>query len=347
MASAWTVFTRQETAASATWRRFRAALVVVALAVGAGCVIYGVETLLLRCERRCVENPTDTMTRVFGLSHFVIGLLFLTTSRRLRRPRNLGRVALAALAGGGLCALYFLGGGSKSPVVLLLFYGLFLVHEVGDEAEMFRRCDAPPLPDGSDRFLSALAWTVALGLVTLLAGIQLAYGLWLGRTPILRVASPAPLLLGWAGLALLAALAGARLVLLGRRLHADGAEIVTLYGPLLRVYAGITALLTVGSLLGSVGLNLVILLHVAVWLVFVHGQLRRERLRATNPWQWLRQTPAGFLTLHLGTAAIVLLLFALRVHVWDRSGWLCTALAKSSFPYWSLFHIGLTFARLR
>lgn len=347
MASAWTTITSQDTAESAAWRRFCAALGVVALAVGVGCVVYGVETLLLRCERRCVENPTDSMTRVFGLAHFAVGLLFLVTSRRLRRPRNLTRVALAGLGGIGLCALYYLGGGSKSPIVLLLFYGLFLVHEVGDEAEMFRRDDAPPLPPGGDRVLRALAWTVSLGLLTLLAGVQLAHGLWLGRTPILRAADPTPLLLGWAGLALLTALAGVRLALLGRRLLGGWAEVVTLSGPLLRVYAGITVLLAVGSLLGSVGLNLIILLHVAVWLVFVHGQLRREGKRAANPWQWLRQTPAGFLTLHLGVAAVVLLLFALRVHVWDRSGWFCVALAKSSFPYWSLLHIGLTLVRLR
>jgi len=37
----------------------------------------------------------------------------------------------------------------------------------------------------------------------------------------------------------------------------------------------------------------------------------------------------------------------LRVYVWERSGWACQLLATSSFPYWSLMHISMSFWRPR
>jgi hypothetical protein len=336
-----------QAAESRTWRQFRRALLVVALAVGVGGLLYGVETGLLGCEHRCVENPVDAMMRSFGLAHFAVGWLFLFTSPGLRRPGSLLHLLGWSAAGVALCLVYQAGGATKSPLVLMAFYGVFLVHEVRDEADLFRRYgDAPDAP-GSERFLSALSLAVSLLLMTLLAGVHLVHGLWRRQTPILLDADAGPLLVGWTGLLIATILVGQRAFRLGRELHGGLGEIAVLYAPLLRVYAAILAILLLGSLLGSVGLNLIILLHVAAWLVFVHHQLGRSPPPTADAWAWLRRTPAGFLTLHLGAVILILVLFALRVHAWERSGWVCDALAKSSFPYWSLMHIAMAFARPR
>ncbi|HZZ78830.1 MAG TPA: hypothetical protein VFE62_09950, partial [Gemmataceae bacterium] len=88
---------------SPTWRQFQAACGCAALTIAAGCVLYGVETGLLHCEHRFVENPADTMTRAIGLAHFSIGWLFLFTSPRLRNRVALARLTLWTLFGIGFC----------------------------------------------------------------------------------------------------------------------------------------------------------------------------------------------------------------------------------------------------
>ena len=39
----------------------------------------------------------------------------------------------------------------------------------------------------------------------------------------------------------------------------------------------------------------------------------------------------------------LLVLLALRVHLWQRSGLLCDLLKGSNFPYWSLMHIAMAY----
>jgi hypothetical protein len=89
---------------------------------------------------------------------------------------------------------------------------------------------------------------------------------------------------------------------------------------------------------------MIILLHVTVWLVFVHYQLvKRPSSAPRNLWQWLRGTPAGFLTLHIGIAVLTLVIMAVRVHVWQRTGWFSELFAAKNFCYWGLMHISMSF----
>src|SRR5262245_52821697 len=84
-------------------RHFAAAGVWAAGAVGVGCAIYAVESLLLRPRRAFLENPSDVMMRAFGLAHFVVGWIFLFTSPRVRSAAAVGRLGLLTLLGAGLC----------------------------------------------------------------------------------------------------------------------------------------------------------------------------------------------------------------------------------------------------
>jgi hypothetical protein len=157
---------------------------------------------------------------------------------------------------------------------------------------------------------------------------------------------PTPWLLGaWGSLGVLAAVAVSWTIHSGRSAYGSIAEAVHLYRPLLAVYAGISAILLVGSLFGSVGANLVILVHGLTWLVYTHRKLSEQHNRATGLWSWLRSTPTGFLTLHLAATALALCLFALRTHLWQRTGIVCHLVSKTWFPYWSIMHIAMSFWR--
>jgi hypothetical protein len=334
---------------STTVRQFGRAVVLTGAALGVGCLAYGVETVLLRSPRRFVENPSDVVMRALGLAHFLIGWLFLATSPRLRSPAAVTRLFGWTALGAGLCVGLAWGGGLRNPFLLLLFYGYFLVHEVRDQAHLFRLYGDAPDDSGTERrFLTLMSTAVALLLTAVLVAVYLCHGNAIERTRAL-VAAPAAWLLG---LVALFAVAGAALLALafrGAGKHPGGAaELLRAHRPLLLVYGGILAVLVVGGVLGSVGFNLIILVHVMTWLVFVHHQLRRKPAAGRLTWWgWLRSTPVGFVTLHVAVALVVFALMGLRVYAWERSGWASALLARSSFAYWSVLHITTAFWRGR
>jgi hypothetical protein len=325
---------RLETPSSSiAWRRFQKAFLLSASLVDVGCLIYVLEKYVVRPQRRFMENPAEMMMRVMGIAHFLLGWLFLLTSRRLHSGAAVGRHAFFGLIGAGLCLAYAEVGGSRQPLVLFGFYVLFLIHEVGDECELARR--GGDIPRDSP-FGPALARAFTLLMITVLATMHLGRG-WL-FDPSHLAGLPAVYL--WTGLAALMLATGFyawRLAPVGRTAYGSLAGALDAHAPLVRVYQALLAILAVGSLFGSLGLNLVILLHVAVWLVYV----AERRSGAGQGGSVLGGR--GFVVLHLGLAAVLLVLLAVRVQVWERAGWWSAMLSSSSFPYWSLMHICLAF----
>jgi hypothetical protein len=333
---------------SPTWRQFQLACGWVALALGVGCALYAVETLLLGSRHRFVENPADTMTRAVGLAHFSLGWLFLFTSPRLRHRTALARLTFWTLFGIGFCAMFAWGGADKNPLMLLAFYSFFFIHEVCDEAHLFRHSGELPCPPAeTERFLRWLCTSTALGLMTFLAGFHLVRGHVLGRSPIMHELPTFGLCAGWLCLALAAALTLAHTLRQACMLYGSVGAMIALYRPLLAVYAGISTIFLAGSFFGSVGANLVILVHGMTWLVYTQRRLSEQNAAVTGPWSWLRHSPAGFLTLHLSVTCAVLVLFALRTHVWQRTGLVCDLLSRTNFPYWSIMHIAMAFWRAK
>ena len=162
---------------STTVCQFGRAVLVAAAALAVGCLGYAVETGLLRSPRRFIENPSDVMMRALGLAHFLIGWLFLCTSPRLRRPTALARCAGWTALGVILCVLLARCGGLRNPLLLLLFYTYFLIHEVRDQARLFLAYgDAPGEPAAAGRFLERLSMAVALLLTAVFVSVYSWHG---------------------------------------------------------------------------------------------------------------------------------------------------------------------------
>jgi hypothetical protein len=321
---------REGVRASRTVREFVAALGLALLAAGAGCAIYLAERSVSP-HGGFARNPVEVMVRCLGLAHFLIGWLFLFTSPRLRTPQALGRLLVCTVAGAALCVAFACFGSLRNPYLYLLFYGSFLFHEVRDEAVLYQQSEGVR----SAERLGPFSLAVALLFLTLLAA-----GNALFFTCFASDGACA------AGLWLVACCLGGACAWSVRRFlrfgPGDADRFLTEHRPLVVVYACLLGVLVVSAPLGSIGF--VVLLHVARWLIFVHGQLRgRPAPRVRHPWTWLRSTPAGFLVLHLGLALVLLVLMAARVHAWGRAGFPSEALAAGSFCYWALMHICMSF----
>jgi hypothetical protein len=329
--------------ASLTVRRFTLALLVALAFVGAGGLVYAVETLCLGLAVRCVQNPADAMVRVVGLAHFAVGWLFLITSPRVRSRAALARLGAATAVGVALCAFFAAYGGTHHPLLALGFYGYFLFHELADETMFFQAYgDAPDATPERRALLAALGRAAALVALTLLTVFFLGHAL-VGRNAALARLPLAVVVAGPALLMLVTVTAVRGALVRARALHGTVAAFAAAHAPLLTVYAILTVVLTAGSLFGTTGLNLVILIHTAVWIVFTCHQLRRRPAPARGSlWGWVRGTPAGFLALHLGAAAAILGLMLLRVHVCQREGWWSPLLAGRNFCYWGLMHISIS-----
>jgi hypothetical protein len=321
------------------------ALTIGALVFALG--LYAIEKYALRLEDRFVENPTDIMVRAFGIAHFLVGWLFLFSSPRLRSWPSVGRLLAAIAVGVCFCLLFAQYGAMRNPYLAMLFFAYFLVHEVRDETTLYRIYEGVPTAIGPA--LGALCRTMLLVSMALVVWAYLAYAMTQRRTDFLVVASPQVLASLVAGISVLALISFRKLVHAARAEAGSLREFLAAHQPLLVVYAWLLLVLVAGSLLGTTGLNLVIILHVAAWVFFTSHQLSVARSRSSGSdariglWHWLRGTPAGFLTLHLGLLAAVLALLAVRVHVWQKVGLVSQMLASDAFCYWSIMHITMAF----
>lgn len=328
-----------------TIRQFQRALLIGLLAAMGTCLIYLVENYALRLERQFVESPVEVAMRALAMAHFTIAWLFLFTSPRLRNRQALCRLGVTTLLGAGLCLLFAHYGATRNPLLVMFFYGYFLVHEVRDEALIYQAYgDAPAAGPDNASLLKALSLATTTVMMTALTLSYLAYITLVEKMTPLDQLPPGVVPAIVALLLLASGYTVYRCLQTAYRVHGSLQAFAFAYQPLLMVYAAILAILLLGSTLGSTGFNLIILLHVVAWLVFVPYQLgKRSGPRACNPWAWLRSTPLGFWVLHVGLALLFLALMGVRVHLWERVGFVSELLASGNFTYWGLMHISMSF----
>ena len=307
-------------------------------------------------HERLVRHPVETSMRVLGIPHFVLGFLFMLTSRGMRRPGAWLRLLALAAVGAALCWAFAKAGGRAGDLSKALFLLYFAVHELRDEAFFYQANGDAPAGADPPRLRRDLLVAPAMLLWLAVGSIFLAIAWEIGRMrrytdtvfggtePALRLAL---------GALPLAALLGA--MELRRRHHARGPA-GGLWGhlrrhrPIFVVFAGIFALVVTDVLLHGRALALVTL-HVTAWYVFARQQYARRPPPAPAPrrftWRWMRTTGAGFAFLHVALAVVVLAGCA----VWafgfrnspDRTV-LRILFSPDAFAYWTIMHITLSFA---
>src|SRR5262249_36509738 len=152
--------------------------------------------------------------------HFSIGWLFLFTSTRLRNRAALSKLTFWTLFGIAFCWIFARYGADKNPLLMMAFYSFFFIHEVCDEAHLYRH-SGELLDDASraNRVLSSLCWSMSLMLMTLLAAFHILRGHFLGRSAMLQEVPTAWLLIGWTFLILVAGCSFSRTLRLATLLY--------------------------------------------------------------------------------------------------------------------------------
>jgi hypothetical protein len=314
---------------------------------------------------RMFKNPAELPMRLFGLPHFVVGTLFLFSSRRMKeRGAALWFIGLA-LAGTGLCCLFYtfgqgpveLSNGRHEfkfyPLAVLLFYFYFLIHGFRDEAFFYRAYGEMP-KDQADthKRIMVVLQLLLLGLVIAL-GIP-AYALYGQlfrdefRDDTLALIFPAQWPYAWRFFSLLIPVVIFGVIALRRtsRVFPDGVRgLWRVHYPIMFVFTVSTGIVLLALFSGPWTFNAVVLMHFVAWYIFARVNLAR-RPPAQPPqstWQWMRQTKTGFTVLHIGLAVVVTLLVALSAYGFGKEGWLELIVGSKAFYYWTIMHVTLSF----
>jgi len=307
---------------------------------------------------RFVWNASETSARLLTVAHTIVATLFLLTSRRLRTPRAAALLAGLALLSVGLCLGFATLLEVAAPLAAALFYAYFLVHEMRDEASLWRATEESG-PPGT----GALPPRWAAGPLALLFALAVAGAFAVGATvgtgratryaPFLADASPTAR--AAATLGLLSALGLLARLVLRRLARSDPGGLrgaLSRVRPLAVVYA-------VGYLVLLVGMALtgrlygIVVLHVCVWYGFVARRLASDEREGRGPdprprvasWAWFRTTAAGFHALHLG---VVFGLIAVAAAWALGSGndadvpIVPLLVSRTAFPFWTITHVTLS-----
>lgn len=359
---------------SLTLQQYGHTLAWTFLAIGACGVGYLIEKYLVMQQlglisdslHRMFKNPAELPMRLFGLPHFIVGTLFLFSSRRMKEPgAALWLVGLLA-AGVGLCWVFYTFGQEQHtfrdgrvefkfhPLAVLLFYFYFLIHGFRDEAFFYRAYGEMPKDQAeTHKRIMTVLQILLLGLVMAL-GIP-AYALYGQlfrpdefRDDTLASIFPAQWPYAWRFFMLLAPVALFGLIALRRiaGVFPDGLRgLWRLHFPIMFVFTVSTGIVLLSLVSGPWTFNAVVLMHFVGWYIFARVSLER-RPPAQPPqgwWQWMRLTKPGFTVLHIGLAVLVTLLVAVSVYAFGKSGPLELVVGSKAFYYWTILHVTLSF----
>ncbi len=336
---------------------------------------------------RMFKNPAELPMRLFGLPHFIVGLLFMLSSKRMRGVRSFAWLIGLTALGGAFCMLFARFGGTDSPYMLLVFYFYFLIHGFRDEAFFYRAYgDMPKDQLATHSRIVVVLQGVLLGLlISLLLPAYMLYGRMHPerpeyQAPALDQLFPAqwPFLLRFvAMLAPMLIVALLALTWIARQFPDGLRGLWRVHRPILIVFFGSTALILLALGSGPWTFNAVVLMHFVGWYLFGRHSLAKHAAapapaapptiapagsvghaglaaanaaRASTPpaprtglWLWMRTTRPGFTFLHLGLAAIVIVLVALSNYAFGKQDVLEQIVGSKVFFYWTIMHVTLSF----
>ncbi len=360
-----------------TLRNYFQTLFWTAAAISACAMLYVIEKYLVigtwhllpnDSLYRMFKNPAETPMRLFGMPHIMIGTLFLLSSRRMAGAKSWLTLTGLAAIGVAFCWLFYEYGTVEKlektasfgqvvarephPVALLIFYFYFLIHGFRDEAFFYKAYgDMPKAAGATHERLMVVLQMLMLGLLISLAlPAYVIYGKFRPEFshPALEQMFPAswpyPF---WFAVTFLPMLAIAVFALkrIARQFDDGLRGLWRMHWPLLTVFAISTGIIIIALGTGPWTFNFVVLMHFVGWYLFGRYSLNK-RPPAQPPkgvWQWMRTTRTGFTVLHLGLAAVFILLVAVGVYAYGKQGTLDLLFGSKTFYYWTIMHVTLSF----
>jgi len=349
---------------TATIQQYSQTLLWTFASIGVCALAYAVEKYIFRdalglihdSTYRMFKNPAELPMRLFGLPHFIVGLLFMLSSRRMRGARSwVVFAALLALGAGFSWLFYRFGraGDGFNALALMLFYFYFLIHGLRDEAFFYKAHGDMPEDAGPthDRVMVVLQ-ALLLGLLLSLAiPAYVLYGEWKPEFshPLLQNLFPAQWSYATRVAATFLPMAAVAWVVMWRiaRVFPEGLRgLWETHKPILVVFLCSTGIVLLALVSGPWTFNAVVLMHFVGWYIFGRRMLARrpppEPPRAGG-WKWMRTTPLGFTWLHLGLTGVVIALVALSTYGFGKTDALELIVGSKSFYYWTIIHVTLSF----
>ena len=304
--------------------------------------------------QRLVWHPVETSMRLFALSHFVVAIMFMTTSRAMRSARSWAWLIGLTGVGVGLCFAFGAAGALTSHVTAVLFYAYFLVHEFRDQAFFYRANGDAPAGDEArlrrDLLLVPALVSLVIGTVFFVAAAFRIGGARRYTDAVFGGLSPAVRMgMGVAAILICVAAVHAARRHYDRTREGGVAGFVRRNRPMLFVFGGILVVLFLDlAVTGRV--YAIVTLHVTAWFVFVNHQMGKRPPPSPAPktlsWKWMRATRVGFNVLHLGIFALIVAAAWAWAYLSGSSGvnqgaW--TLLSREAFPYWTIMHVTMSF----
>jgi hypothetical protein len=354
--------------ASRTLHQYRQTLIWTGLAILVCVIGYVIEKYVFRdalglitdVRYRFFKNPAEVPMRLFGIPHILIGTLFLFSSPRIKKPG--GAYWLIGLTALGItfCWLFYTfgrvvgedGDYEYASGALLLFYFYFLIHGFRDEAFFYRAYGEMPKEEREthDRIMVVLQALMLGLLVSLAIPGYVLFGEFYPKfkDPLLSQMFPAswPYVLRFAStfvpMVLIAVFALRRIA----RRFPDGLHgLWRTHRPILTVFMVSTGIILIALCSGPWTFNFVVLMHFVAWYLFGRYSLgsRPPQTPVKGWWEWMRRTKTGFTVLHLGLAAIVVVLAGVETWVFGKQSPMEAIIGSKSFFYWTIMHVTLSF----
>lgn len=336
---------------SRTVQRFSYTVLIVAALVAGLRLCAPLEHVVLDGPA-VADTPFLSLTLILGLPHFLIGFLFMISSKSRRGPRMwlpIGAAILIGLAFNGLLYRHgALNSDRRLATTIISLY--FFIHIYLDEWHFYCR-DRGNFSRGGFAQMLLLMVALIAAFEFLMWSRQVligdpAYNLrsYLDPHAVAGISRATLWFMVGAPCAIIAALSYR---IATQRAGAGIFEMIRRDRPLWCVYGLIFFIFVVSTQVGG-RQNALVLIHGVAWWIFASVNLARNRTRSRfhwrGAWTYVRTTQRGFQTFHAAFVVGIFMLLVLYTHNVGqlRGGALDYCLTLNAFYYFTVMHVTLS-----